>query len=201
VSYYYKKAAAGQQVTVRASRPKFHSTATFVCPVAPAAVKPAAVSQEQASQPLEIAILHNKLNQVSATDCCHNCKSITGVFCLAWCEEATSKCWQQQWQPLLDMAVAAKDWCTYKPCWRFCTQVLATDSTMSTMRVGAGMTVGELLNAATKARMSVQVSACCLKRTVVKLQEHDWLMSTHHLQLRSSCEALQLPVSHLVMIT
>jgi FAD/FMN-containing dehydrogenase len=36
-------------------------------------------------------------------------------------------------------------------------QVLAVDSQKSTMRVGAGMTVGELLNAATQAGMSVQV--------------------------------------------
>jgi hypothetical protein len=71
IAGYYAKAAAGQQVTVRASRPKFHSTATFVCPTAPAAAtgsKAAAVSQEAskaaASGPLEVAILHNKLNKV-----------------------------------------------------------------------------------------------------------------------------------------
>ncbi|WIA09638.1 hypothetical protein OEZ85_009026 [Tetradesmus obliquus] len=107
ISYYYAKASAGQQITVRASRPKFHSTATFVCPVAPSPVRPAAVSQEQAartavasSKPLEVAILHNKLNTV-----------------------------------------------------------LATDTAKSTMRVGAGMTVGELLTAATKAGMSVQIGS------------------------------------------
>jgi hypothetical protein len=69
VSYYYTKAAAGQPVTLRASRPKFHSTATFVCPTAPPQTKPAAVSQEQAprtAKPLEVAILHNKLNKVGA---------------------------------------------------------------------------------------------------------------------------------------
>jgi hypothetical protein len=70
VSYYYTKAAAGQPVTLRASRPKFHSTATFVCPTAPPQTKPAAVSQEQAPRtvkPLEVAILHNKFNKVGAT--------------------------------------------------------------------------------------------------------------------------------------
>jgi hypothetical protein len=67
VSYYYSKAAAGQPVTLRASRPKFHITATFVCPTALPQTKPAAVSQEQAPRtvkPLEVAILHIKLNKV-----------------------------------------------------------------------------------------------------------------------------------------
>jgi hypothetical protein len=68
VSWYYAKAKAGQPVTLRVSRPKFHSTATFVCPVAPAPVRPAAVAQERApaggKAPLEIAILQSKLNKV-----------------------------------------------------------------------------------------------------------------------------------------
>jgi hypothetical protein len=70
VSWYYGKAQTGQPVTLRVSRPKFHSTATFVCPVAPTPVRPAAVAQERAPRqrgskaPLEIAILQSKLNKV-----------------------------------------------------------------------------------------------------------------------------------------
>ncbi|WIA38074.1 hypothetical protein OEZ86_001443 [Tetradesmus obliquus] len=104
VSWYYAKARAGQRVTLRVSRPKFHSTATFVCPVAPAPIRPAAVAQERAPQggkaPLEIAILQSKLNKV-----------------------------------------------------------LAVDKQKYTMRVGAGMRVTELLPAATKAGMSMQIGS------------------------------------------
>jgi hypothetical protein len=70
VSYYYAKTQTGQPATLRVSRPKFHSTATFVCPVAPAPIRPAAVAQERAPRarggkaPLEIAILQSKLNKL-----------------------------------------------------------------------------------------------------------------------------------------
>jgi hypothetical protein len=75
VRWYYAKAKAGQPVTLRVSRPKFHSTATFVCPVAPAPIRPAAVAQERAAPqgrkaPLEIAILQSKLNKVRAYTTC-----------------------------------------------------------------------------------------------------------------------------------
>eukprot|EP00882_Tetradesmus_deserticola_P001995 GHRQ01002140.1.p1 GENE.GHRQ01002140.1~~GHRQ01002140.1.p1 ORF type:complete len:593 (+),score=177.48 GHRQ01002140.1:42-1820(+) len=74
VGQYYAKAQAGQPVTLRVSRPKFHSTATFVCPVAPTTLRSAAVAQERApwpraeKAPLEVAILQSKLNKVLAVD-------------------------------------------------------------------------------------------------------------------------------------
>lgn len=74
VSRYYAQAQAGQPVTLRVSRPKFHSTATFVCPVAPAPIRPASVALERASKkapaqkaPLEVAILQSKLNKVRSS--------------------------------------------------------------------------------------------------------------------------------------
>lgn len=103
VKQAYKKTQSGRPVTLRVSRPKFHSSATFVCPVSPGYGPTAKISQESGKKveltPETIGVLQSKLNKV-----------------------------------------------------------LAVDSKKYTMRVGPGMKINELLPAATKAKMSVQVS-------------------------------------------
>lgn len=102
VARYYKQAVAGAPVTLRTSRPRFHSTATFVCPVpdAPVAATATRVATEAGRRALEVGLLQNKLNKV-----------------------------------------------------------LAVDAAKATMRVGAGMTITELLREATKAKLSVQIGS------------------------------------------
>eukprot|EP00878_Enallax_costatus_P000622 GHUV01000724.1.p1 GENE.GHUV01000724.1~~GHUV01000724.1.p1 ORF type:complete len:626 (+),score=75.62 GHUV01000724.1:267-2144(+) len=103
VTFYYGKAKAGQAVTIRASRPKFHSSADFVCPTSPLQVAPKLrVTTEEAAfrtrTPVTVGLLQTKLNRV-----------------------------------------------------------LAVNKKKYTMRVQAGMTYTELLKAATRAGMSVQI--------------------------------------------
>lgn len=111
VAKFHQTARAGAPVTLRTSRPKFHSTATFVCPTstvlpltAKGASSPAVTTEAGSSKakgaPAEVGVLQSKMNKV-----------------------------------------------------------LAVDSAKYTMRVGAGMTINELLKEATKNKMSVQVSS------------------------------------------
>lgn len=77
---YYQMAQAGTPVTVRTSRPKFHSTATFVCPASaavPAGAKgaAAAVTTEAGKRAAgakaavtEVGVLQGKLAKVLAVD-------------------------------------------------------------------------------------------------------------------------------------
>eukprot|EP00878_Enallax_costatus_P001016 GHUV01001150.1.p1 GENE.GHUV01001150.1~~GHUV01001150.1.p1 ORF type:complete len:631 (+),score=62.78 GHUV01001150.1:321-2213(+) len=71
VAYYYSKAKAGQPVTMRTSRPRFHSSADFVCPISPAqsaAGGKSVTTEKGAKTPITVGILQTKLNKVLAVD-------------------------------------------------------------------------------------------------------------------------------------
>lgn len=106
ITKLYATAQAGTPVTLRVSRPHFHSTASFVCPIGRAgslnASQPNVTGSTAAAT--EVGILQTKLNKV-----------------------------------------------------------LAVDPVESTMRVGSGMTIFELLKEATKNNMSLQVGAAAVR--------------------------------------
>jgi FAD/FMN-containing dehydrogenase len=108
ITKLYATAQAGTPVTLRVSRPNFHSTASFVCPIA--SVGSLNASQANTTGPAstaaatEVGMLQTKLNKV-----------------------------------------------------------LAVDPVKSTMRVGSGMTIYELLKEATKNNMSLQVGAAAVR--------------------------------------
>jgi FAD/FMN-containing dehydrogenase len=106
ITKLYATAQAGTPVTLRVSRPHFHSTASFVCPIGRAgslnASQPNVTGSTAAAT--EVGILQTKLNKV-----------------------------------------------------------LAVDPVKSTMRVGSGMTIFELLKEATKNNMSLQVGAAAVR--------------------------------------
>jgi hypothetical protein len=62
----YNKAQQGMPVTIRMSRPKFHSSATFVCPISPLSTAPAAAVNVEAGpkQPITVGLLHHKMKKV-----------------------------------------------------------------------------------------------------------------------------------------
>lgn len=72
LAHYYKMSQAGTPVTLRTSRPMFHSSATFPCPVpAAAAVSSRVVTekgQQAAQAPVTVGLLQHKLNKVLAAD-------------------------------------------------------------------------------------------------------------------------------------
>lgn len=121
VAKQYQSARSGAPVTLRTSRPRFHSTASFVCPTStaaavkgsstPAVTTEAGQKAAQAGSGQQVGILQTQMNKV-----------------------------------------------------------LAVDAAKNTMRVQAGMTIAELLKAATQSKMSVQVM-----RGVEVQKQHCWL--------------------------
>lgn len=138
---------AGTPVTLRTSRPMFHSSATFPCPIPATAVASSRVvtekGQQAAQAPVTVGLLQHKLNKVGAPRH-HTLAAAHCVCCLfgAWL------CWLF----FVLCSVSAHNATTR--CWL---QVLAADETKNTMRVGAGMRYTEFLKEAQAAGMSVQV--------------------------------------------
>eukprot|EP00775_Hariotina_reticulata_P007191 gene7191-7405_t len=78
VSFYYNKTRHGQPVTLRVSRPMFHSSQNFPCPNSP--LKPPAISQNippaerrptekiSTAMPLSVGVMQTKLNKILAKD-------------------------------------------------------------------------------------------------------------------------------------
>lgn len=145
---------AGTPVTLRTSRPMFHSSATFPCPIPATAAASSRVvtekGQQAAQAPVTVGLLQHKLNKAGAPPpqpsrnslCvpeallawvpgfvgCSLFFVLCSLFCVA--HNATTRCWLQ---------------------------VLAADKAKNTMRVGSGMRYTELLKEAQAAGMSVQV--------------------------------------------
>lgn len=74
VASLYRQAQAGVPVTLRVSRPHFHSTASFVCPVGTASGNASSstaagnASNSSSSAAGEVGLLQTKLNKVLAVD-------------------------------------------------------------------------------------------------------------------------------------
>jgi len=78
VSFYYNKTRHGQPVTLRVSRPMFHSSQNFPCPNSP--LKPPAISQNippaerrptektSTAMPMSVGVMSTKLNKILAKD-------------------------------------------------------------------------------------------------------------------------------------
>lgn len=66
ISYYYNKTRAKIPVTLRASRPKFHSSANFPCPNSPLVI--AGQVPADIARPISVGLLHQKMNKVLAKD-------------------------------------------------------------------------------------------------------------------------------------
>jgi len=74
IKEYYAKAKSGVPVTIRSSRPSFHSSATFPCPgpaqkspaVTPAVTTEAGPRKATGAAPITVAVHHQKLNKVIA---------------------------------------------------------------------------------------------------------------------------------------
>ncbi|WIA23842.1 hypothetical protein OEZ85_013501 [Tetradesmus obliquus] len=66
IAFYYNKTKAGQPVTLRASRPKFHTSSHFVCPNTP--LKVGGQIPADMRQPLQVGLLNHKLSKVLAKD-------------------------------------------------------------------------------------------------------------------------------------
>lgn len=78
IAYWYKRAQAGAAVTLRVSRPMFHSSSSFPCPSTPAAAAAAAAAggsrvtteagAKQQGMPVSVGLLQHKLSKVLAID-------------------------------------------------------------------------------------------------------------------------------------
>ncbi|KAF8060339.1 GULLO1 [Scenedesmus sp. PABB004] len=66
VGHYYNLTRSGRPVTLRASRPRFHSSAHFVCPNSP--LRRGGALPSGAPEPLSAALLTTRLNRVLAVD-------------------------------------------------------------------------------------------------------------------------------------
>lgn len=67
VAHYHKRAKEGVPVTLRASRPMFHSSSKFPCPNSPL-LAPGAKATPAGKVPLAVGVLQHKLTKVLATD-------------------------------------------------------------------------------------------------------------------------------------
>eukprot|EP00879_Flechtneria_rotunda_P022398 GHRR01023635.1.p1 GENE.GHRR01023635.1~~GHRR01023635.1.p1 ORF type:complete len:178 (-),score=21.11 GHRR01023635.1:283-816(-) len=69
ISFYYKKSMDGTPVTLRASRPKFHSSSHFPCPNSPAKNDSTDTKVEAGTKSsISVGLLQSKLNKVLAKD-------------------------------------------------------------------------------------------------------------------------------------
>jgi FAD/FMN-containing dehydrogenase len=67
IAYYHEKSLRGVPVTLRASRPFFHSSTKFACPSRPGgSAEPS--DDGSAVQPVSVAVLQTRLNKVLAVD-------------------------------------------------------------------------------------------------------------------------------------
>lgn len=64
VAFYYNKTKVGQPVTMRTSRPRFHSSSHFVCPNTPLKIN--GHLPQDIKTPISVGIMQEKLNKVSA---------------------------------------------------------------------------------------------------------------------------------------
>lgn len=69
VARLYRRAQAGTHVTLRVSRPHFHSTASFVCPISYEGSLNSSMPNVTSRAPtMEVGLLQTKLNTVLAVD-------------------------------------------------------------------------------------------------------------------------------------